>query len=72
MPISCHGPSAPGGRPERQLLGLRIEVDEGRQARKVAEITESEYVQRLRGQAQDLRRIIDGAAGRPDAEPAGD
>jgi two-component system, cell cycle response regulator len=48
-----------------QVRELRIEIDEARQARKVAEITESDYFQQLRSQADDLRRIIE----RPD--PAG-
>jgi CheY-like chemotaxis protein len=43
-----------------EVRELRIEIDETRQARKVAEITESDYYRRLREQAGDLRRIIDG------------
>jgi two-component system, cell cycle response regulator len=46
-------------RLRQQVQELRIEIDEGRQAQKVAEITESEFFQRLRNQAADLRRIID-------------
>jgi CheY-like chemotaxis protein len=46
-------------RLQRQVQELRIEIDEGRQAQKVAEITESDFYQRLRSQAADLRKIID-------------
>ncbi len=45
---------------KRQVQQLRIELDEVRQARQVAEITESEYFQQLESKAQDLRQIIDG------------
>jgi DNA-binding response OmpR family regulator len=44
---------------QRQVRELRIEIDEVRQAQKVAEITESDYFQRLRGQAAELRRILE-------------
>jgi CheY-like chemotaxis protein len=47
-------------RLRQEVQELRIEIDEGRQSRKVAEITESAYFQHLRGQASDLRRIIEG------------
>lgn len=46
---------------ERTVQELRIEIDQGRQSEKVAEITESEYFQRLRAHADELRQIIDGA-----------
>ena len=46
-------------RLRQQVQELRIEIDEGRQAQKVAEITESDFYQRLRTQAADLRKIID-------------
>ncbi len=39
---------------------MRIEIDHARQAQKVAEITETDYFQHLRGQADALRRIMDG------------
>jgi GAF domain-containing protein len=42
----------------RQVLELRIELDEARQKKKVAEITGSEYYQQLREQANTLRGII--------------
>ena len=45
-------------RLHQQVRELRLEIDETRQAQKVAEITESEYFQRLSGQAADLRQII--------------
>jgi hypothetical protein len=42
-----------------EVQELRIEIDEQRQARQVAEITESEFYQRLSAEAGELRRIID-------------
>lgn len=56
-------------RLKQEVRELRIEIDEARQAKKVAEITESSYFQRLRGQADDLRRILDDS---PLAAPAQD
>ena len=47
-------------RLKQQVQELRIVIDEARQAKKVAEITESDYFQRLRGQADQLRSIMDG------------
>jgi hypothetical protein len=47
-------------RLRREVHELRIEIDEVRQSRKVAEITESAYFQHLRGQASDLRKIMGG------------
>jgi transcriptional regulator with GAF, ATPase, and Fis domain len=44
----------------RQVLQLRIELDEARQKEKVAEITGSEYYRRLRDRAETLRSIIGG------------
>jgi CRP/FNR family cyclic AMP-dependent transcriptional regulator len=52
--------SAREDRLKQQVQELRIEIDEARQAKKVAEITESDYFQRLRGQAETLRNIMDG------------
>ena len=54
-------------RLRQEVRELRIEIDEARQAKKVAEITESEYFQRLRGEAADLRRIMDGSLDRDEA-----
>jgi hypothetical protein len=34
---------------------LRIEIDQARKAREVAEITESDYFQQLLGKAEELR-----------------
>jgi len=48
-------------RLKQQVQELRIVIDEARQAKKVAEITESDYFQRLRSQADQLRSIMDGA-----------
>jgi transcriptional regulator with GAF, ATPase, and Fis domain len=45
-------------RLQRQIRELRIELDEARQDKQVAEITESDYFQQLRGEADDLRKII--------------
>jgi CheY-like chemotaxis protein len=44
----------------RQVRELTIEIDEARQARQVAEITDSDYFRSLRGQAAELRRAIRG------------
>jgi len=41
-----------------QIQELKIEIDHGRQAKKVSEITDSEYFKTLRGQADELRRIF--------------
>jgi two-component system, cell cycle response regulator len=48
-------------RLQREVQELRIEIDHARQARKVAEITDTEYFHNLQTQAAELRRIIDGA-----------
>lgn len=47
-------------RLKNQVHELRIEIDRTRQAKKVEEITGSEYFKNLRGQADALRQIIDG------------
>ncbi len=43
-----------------EVRELRIEIDEARQATKVAEITDSDFFQELRGRAATLRGIVDG------------
>jgi two-component system, cell cycle response regulator len=43
---------------QRQVQQLRIEIDQERRAREVAEITESDYFQQLLGKADDLRNRI--------------
>jgi hypothetical protein len=43
-----------------QVRELTIEIDETRQARKVAEITDSDYFRSLRDQAAELRRAVRG------------
>jgi two-component system, cell cycle response regulator len=53
----------------RQVRELTIEIDESRQARKVAEITDSDYFRSLRGQAADLRRAIRGDAPTDPGDP---
>lgn len=50
-------------RLRRQVQELRIELDEARQKEKVAQITGSEYYQRLRERADALRSIIGGQGG---------
>jgi len=42
----------------RQVAELRIEIDEARQDRQVAEITDSEFYQKLSADAEELRTII--------------
>jgi HAMP domain-containing protein len=42
-------------RLKRQVEELRIEIDEAKKARQVAEITETEYFQRLRDHAREMR-----------------
>jgi len=49
-------------RLKRQVQELRIQIDETRQAKKVAEITETDYFRQLRQQADDLRQIMEGPA----------
>ncbi len=46
-------------RLKQQVQELRIELDEAKQARKVAEITETEYFQDLLSQADDIRSMFD-------------
>ena len=43
-----------------QELQLRIQVDEAKKAREVAEITETDYFRKLRSDASNLRKILDG------------
>jgi len=50
-------------RLKQQVQELRIELDEVRQARQVAEIVDTDYFRQLRSQADDLRSIIDGDKG---------
>jgi two-component system cell cycle response regulator len=45
-------------RLQQQVTELRIEIDEARQAKKAAEVTESAYFKELRGQAAELRRTM--------------
>jgi CheY-like chemotaxis protein len=45
-------------RLREQVRELRIEIDQGRQARQVAEITDTDFFRDLRGRAADLRRTI--------------
>lgn len=47
-------------RLQQQIQDLRIELDEARQEKQVAEITESDYFQNLRSQAANLRQIMAG------------
>ena len=41
-----------------QVRELRIEIDESRQAARVAEITGTDYFKDLRSRAEDLRRQV--------------
>ena len=45
-------------RLREEVRELRIEIDHVREARQVAEITETEFFRDLRNRAGDLRRII--------------
>lgn len=53
----------------RQVRELTIEIDETRQARKVAEITDSDYFRSLRGRAAELRRAAHGGDAGVTKEP---
>jgi CheY-like chemotaxis protein len=55
-------------RLRREVQELRIEIDEARQARKVAEITETDYFQGLRSRAKELRGIVASSETRPTSE----
>lgn len=43
---------------KQQVMELKIEIDQTKQAKKVSEITSSDYFKTLRGQADELRRIF--------------
>ena len=65
-------------RLREQVRELRIEIDQSRQARQVAEITDTDFFRDLRGRAADLRRTIRvdgadgvGAVGEPELEAPG-
>jgi CheY-like chemotaxis protein len=55
----------------RQVRELTIEIDETRQARSVAEITDSDYFRSLRGQAAELRRVVRGDTAQDDVAQGG-
>ena len=46
-----------------QVRELTIEIDEARQAQRVAEITDTDYFRGLRSRAAELRRIVDAPGG---------
>jgi DNA-binding response OmpR family regulator len=46
-----------------EVRELRIEIDAGRQAQKVAEITDTDFFRDLRERAPELRRIVDEPGG---------
>lgn len=48
-----------------QVQELRIEIDAVRQAKKVAEITDTDFFKDLRSRAGDLRKIVGGGESRP-------
>jgi two-component system cell cycle response regulator len=57
-------------RLRERVRELTIEIDEARQARKVAEITDTDYFKGLRSQADQLRKIVgepEGPRDGPDA-----
>ena len=45
---------------KQQVTELKIALDETRQKKKVAEITETDYIRNLRSEADSLRNIISG------------
>jgi CRP-like cAMP-binding protein len=49
-------------RLKQEVQQLRIALDEARQARQVAEITETEYFRQLQAEAQNLRDILKGSS----------
>jgi CheY-like chemotaxis protein len=53
----------------RQVRELTIEIDEARQAQRVAEITDSDYFRTLRGRAAELRRTAHGGNKAREQEP---
>lgn len=55
-------------RLRRQVEELRIEIDEARQAKQVAEITDSDYFKSLASQAKSLRNIIRHGTTEPEAD----
>jgi CheY-like chemotaxis protein len=57
----AHEVQARQERLKQQVRELRIEIDEVRQEKKVAEITDSEYFRSVRDQADTLRGIMEGS-----------
>ena len=53
-------------RLREQVRELKIEIDEARQARQVAEITDTDFFRDLRDRAANLRRIVHDEASDPD------
>ena len=49
-----------------QVRELKIEIDEARQAKQVAEITDTNFFRDLRDRAANLRRIVHDEATDPD------
>ena len=47
---------------KQQVTELKIALDESRQKKKVAEITETDYFKNLRSEADALRDIISGTS----------
>jgi len=48
---------------KQQVTELKIALDETRQKKKVAEITETDYFRNLRSEADSLRNIISSKTG---------
>jgi phage shock protein A len=54
-----------------EVRELRIEIDHARQAKRVAEITETDFFRDLRSRAGDLRQTIRSSDAAPDAADGG-
>jgi DNA-binding response OmpR family regulator len=52
---------------QQQVQQLRIEIDQTRKAREVADITESDYFQQLLGKADELRNRVREEDGMPES-----
>jgi hypothetical protein len=58
---------------KQQIVALRIEIDEAKKAREVAEITGTAYFQSLQARARELRQAMKRATSTPPTpEPVGE
>jgi PleD family two-component response regulator len=55
-----------------EVLELRIEIDQARQAKKVSEITDTDFFRDLRSRASSLRQTVRGDGGEDNAEASDD